>query len=318
MAAKLSSNPKSAAPFRKSQATQTATSTSSASTSSASSAHSRTLTTSSAVDSLPSPTISITSAGPTTTPETTATTTESASASASSSQSSPGGSSSSGLSKGATSGVSVGATLVLLLLAAAVFFFARRTWRKHRGVVVRGSDPPAPSAQCAMALPTSAPYVSRSEYLVQQQVVVPALTETQTPILWSIHRRIRTHRRNRPRHPSTMAKGLSSTSSIGRADRVPSARITAMIWQDHHLFTERIVGMAWALHQRLHSEVSTVARTRSLTTILSAFLSWMEQACRYPSCRLLLRRSHDPLSFIVHTGRHLKRAQGLTEGFQEM
>lgn len=76
--------------------------------------------------------------------------------------------------------------------------------------------------------------------------------------------------------------------------------------------------MAWALHHRLHMEGSTVAKTRSLTTILSAFLSWMEQACRYPSCRLLLRRSHDPPSSIVHIGRHLRRAHGVIEGFQEM
>lgn len=73
--------------------------------------------------------------------------------------------------------------------------------------------------------------------------------------------------------------------------------------------------MAWVLHHRLCSKESTIIRTSRSTTILSDLLSWMEQVDRYPSCRQLLRGStRDPLSFIVHTGRLLRRARGIIEG----
>lgn len=66
--------------------------------------------------------------------------------------------------------------------------------------------------------------------------------------------------------------------------------------------------MAWALHHRLRSVVSTSTLTSRSYTIPSDSLSWMGHVGRHPSCRQLLRRSrHDPPSFTVRTGRPLRR-----------
>lgn len=73
--------------------------------------------------------------------------------------------------------------------------------------------------------------------------------------------------------------------------------------------------MACALHHRLCSVVLTSTLISHLTTILNDSLNWMGQVGRYPNCRRLFRRSsHGPLSFTVHTDRHLRRVHGNIEG----
>ncbi|ROW14714.1 hypothetical protein VPNG_03762 [Cytospora leucostoma] len=51
-----------------------------------------------------------------------------------------------GLSNGAIAGISVAGAVCLLALFAVLFFFGRRKWMERRGVVVKGSQPPTPSA----------------------------------------------------------------------------------------------------------------------------------------------------------------------------
>lgn len=51
-----------------------------------------------------------------------------------------------GLSNGAIAGISVAGAVCLLTLFAMLFIFGGRKWRERRGVVVKGSQPPTPSA----------------------------------------------------------------------------------------------------------------------------------------------------------------------------